>query len=162
MKYTDTHVYFWGGPFSNWDNCHFVCGGIKFHNTEQAFMWWKAKFFNDEETAKKIELEFNPSEVKRLGRLVKNYKDDECSVVRMLYMIEVNEQKFNQNPFYKEILIRTENRVLVEASPYDKIWGVGLAEDNPLILDEKNWLGQNLLGKALMEVRKKIKNEKTV
>ena len=53
-------------------------------------------------------------------------------------------------------IFKTENRTIVEASPYDKIWGVGLLEDDPLILDEKNWKGLNLLGKALMEVRSKL------
>jgi len=73
------------------------------------------------------------------------------------FMKYVNYLKFTQNLEFRNQLLETENRTLVEASPYDKIWGVGLEETNDLILDEKNWLGQNLLGKALMEVRELIK-----
>ena len=157
MKTTDTHVYFWRGEFSNWHPCQFVYLDNTFHSTEQAFMWRKAMCFKDKETADKILLTTDSQQAKRLGRLIKNYNEEIWGTARFWFMVYVNIQKFKQNPNLKKLLIDTENRILVEASPYDKIWGVGLEEENPLILDEKNWLGTNLLGKALMEVRNMIK-----
>lgn len=158
MRHTNTHVYFWEGTFSNWDNCHFDdhSTGIHFHNTEQAFMWQKARFFGDIETQKVIESVHNPKEVKLLGRKILGYNEQVWQLVRGSLMAYVNYLKFTQNAYYNLILVNTGDKILVEASPYDKIWGVGLAQENDLILDEKNWLGQNLLGKALMEVRKVI------
>ena len=72
-------------------------------------------------------------------------------------MVNVLKSKF-QIPELKEALLRTGDRIIVEASPYDKIWGVGLEENDPRILNEKNWRGQNLLGKALIEVRQSLKS----
>lgn len=159
MRTTDTHVYFWEGPFSNWDNCHFddYSTGIHFSNTEQAFMWQKARFFGDINTQKAIEYVIDPKEVKVLGRKILGYNEKTWQLVRQSLMAYVNYLKFTQNAYYNRILVNTENKILVEASPYDKIWGVGLPEENDLILDEKNWLGQNLLGKALMDVRELLK-----
>ena len=158
MKTTETHVYFWNGIYSNWDNCHFTdpksC--LKFENSEQAFMWYKADTFKDDRIRKLIEVTSNPKIVKGLGRQIENYDESIWDRDRFDKMVYVNELKFSQNPFYGKALLNTENRIIVEASPYDKIWGVGLLEDDPLILDEKNWKGLNLLGKALREVRSKM------
>lgn len=158
MRVTDTHVYFWEGPFSNWDNCHFTdeVANLKFHNTEQAFMYWKARQFKDYVTCQEIARETDPKRVKALGRAIKNYNDKEWAEVRFDVMVMVNKYKFSQNPYYGKMLTNTAPKILVEASPYDKVWGVGLGQDDEKILDEKNWLGENLLGKALMEVRKLI------
>ena len=158
MITTDTHVYFWNGIYSNWGNCHFedFSTGIKFKNSEQAFMWYKAQVFSDVETMELIQKESNPKLVKALGRQVKNFNDAMWNELRFDKMVYVNELKFSQNPYYGQILKNTGTRILVEASPYDKIWGVGLLETDPLIYDEKNWKGLNLLGKALIEVRSKF------
>jgi hypothetical protein len=157
MITTDTHVYFWNGLYSNWDNCHFedFLTGERFKNSEQAFMWYKADTFGDRDIRTAIQRTSNPKEVKELGRQVKNFNEEVWNNVRFDKMVYVNELKFTQNPYYGQTLKNTGNRILVEASPYDKIWGVGLLETDPLILDEKNWTGLNLLGKALMEVREK-------
>lgn len=159
MKITDTHVYFYSGKqvFSNFYNTpnQFTdpITGIKFSSSEKAFMWRKANFFNDHITQKLIEYEEESSEVKRLGRLVRNYNEDAWSIVRFGFMIYVNLLKYTQNPEFAKQLIDTGNRILVEASPYDKVWGVMLEENDPLILDAKNWKGQNLLGHSLEIVR---------
>lgn len=159
MKTTDTHVYFWAGTYSNWHPAAItdVETGKTFQNTEQAFMWYKALHFGDMETLKKVEQTPNPREVKKLGREVKNYDDAEWAKVRYDIMRKVNWWKFTQIAEYRDELLATGNRVIVEASPYDKIWGVGLLEDDPLILDEKNWQGENLLGKVIMDVRELLK-----
>lgn len=160
MKITDTHIYFWDGIYSNWHPSEFVDKdyAIMFANTEQAFMYRKAKQFNDNETARKMLLTPNPREVKKLGRLVKGYDDAKWAEVRYDIMVTLNLWKFQDNPEFKEELLATGDKIIVEASPYDVVWGVGLGEDDPLILDEKNWKGENLLGKAIMEVRFAFRN----
>ncbi|MFW6273194.1 MAG: NADAR family protein [bacterium] len=158
-RITFTHVYFWGGEFSNFYLVKIKYNGINFYSTEQIFMWEKALYFNDKETAAKIMVESEPSTCKALGRQVKNFDANKWSEVSYDIMVNANYEKYTQSLMLKDILLATKNRVLVEASPYDKIWGVGLHQDDDRILDEKNWKGQNLLGKALMEVRDKIKNE---
>ena len=156
-KVTDTHVYFWGDPtLSNWGPAEFDYKGEHFFNSEQAFMWEKAIFFGDEEVASEILSTKNPKNAKDLGRLVLNYNDNEWAKVRYKKMLEVCLAKFSQNEDQRETLLNTENRILVEGSPYDKVWGVGLHWTDEEILDEKNWRGMNLLGKALMQVRDRL------
>lgn len=155
---TDTHVYFWTNWLSNFKVCkvHDRQINVVFNSTEQAYMWRKAYFFGDEDTMKKLERDITPREAKNLGREVADYKDDLWDCVRYGYMVYVNYLKYTQNEDLRNKLLATENKVLVEASPNDKVWGVGLCANDPLILDDKNWTGKNLLGKALMDVRKKI------
>lgn len=156
MKRTDTHVYFYGGIFSNWYGCQFKepIYNNEFVNSEQIFMFFKAIFFCDTEIAMDILKEADPANVKQLGRLVKGFDPKIWSMVSYGYMVYANYLKYSQNEDLKMGLIDTGDRILVEASPVDGIWGIKLRYDDPLILDEKNWQGQNLLGKALMEVRK--------
>jgi ribA/ribD-fused uncharacterized protein len=101
MKYyeriTDTHLYFLTGPFSNFAYSPFILDGIKWENTEAAFMFYKAKHFNDLESMEKIKNESNPYRAKQLGRLVKNYNDKEWDKVRYKYMHKVNLAKYVQN-----------------------------------------------------------------
>lgn len=163
MVTTETHVYFYGGTdiYSNWHKnsqsdvfqFHDPLADIGFHTTEAAFMYYKAWFFRDLAIAAKAATEKDPKEVKALGRQVRRYNDKAWQAVRYGYMVYVNYLKFSQNPEWAAELKATGNRILVEASPYDAVWGVLLDQYDPLILDAKNWKGQNLLGKALMEVR---------
>ncbi len=162
MKVTNTHIYFYGNCiYSNWYLCEFTdpTTQIRFSNTEQAFMWYKANFFADVETRDKIASEPDPRKAKELGRTVKNYNNSMWEFVRFGYMSYANWLKFTQNPLLKETLLQTDEKVLVEASPVDCIWGVGLDSRDPKILDETNWRGQNLLGKCLMAVRANLANE---
>ena len=159
MRTTDTHIFFWGGELSNWYPCIFMVEDKRFNNSEQAFMWLKAKFFKDEEIATAILAETNPRYAKALGRKVKGFQAEPWMVNGYLFMIEANHAKFTQNEDLKEILLSTGDKTLVEASPYDKIWGIGLHWENDDVLDETKWQGMNLLGRALMEVRNVIKQE---
>jgi ribA/ribD-fused uncharacterized protein len=157
MKITDTHVYFWKGYLSQWFKSKMVDEfGVEYNCCEQFMMYRKALLFKDHEIAKKILATSNPREQKELGRLVKNYDEKKWLAMREIIVTDGNLFKFAQNESLKSELLKTENRIIVEASPFDKIWGVGLDEENPLILDEKNWQGLNLLGKCLMKVRESI------
>ena len=156
-RVTDTHVYFWGSPFSNWYNCKVKHEGETFHNSEQAFMWEKAMYFDDLEIADLILEASSPSVAKSLGREVSGFNAETWSNVSYEYMVDVCYEKFRQHPKLQILLLSTGDKVIVEASPHDKIWGVGLHWDDDKILDEANWNGQNLLGKALMDVREKLK-----
>ena len=159
MRVTDKHVFFWGEWPSNWFKCHFVAEGKEFFNSEQYFMWVKAKTFGDEEVADEIlKKGKNPKTAKALGRKVKNYDDAVWNEKRYQVMVDANLYKYSQNEELKGLLLNPElkGKGYVESSPLDRIWGVGLSENDPLIDDEKNWLGTNLLGKALDEVREKL------
>lgn len=159
MRTTDTHVFFWGGEFSNWFICEFDYREQHFYNTEQAFMWEKAKFFGDDEIAELILHTQNPKEAKALGRKVRGFDAERWMIGSYIVMMAVNHAKYNQNPRLKKILLATGDKTLVEASPYDKIWGIGLSENDDRCLDEHQWQGMNLLGKALIEVRYQLKEE---
>jgi len=159
MRETDTHIFFWGEEFSNWYDCEFMYKGHKFYNSEQAFMWEKAKFFNDEEIANKILNTSNPSIAKKLGRHVKNFNSETWLNPGYQFMVDVNVEKYTQNEDLKIKLQSSGTKMLVEASPFDTIWGIGLREDNDAVLNENNWKCLNLLGRALMDVRNIIKNQ---
>lgn len=160
MKETNTHIYFWGSNFSNWSPCNISYDNQKFHTSEQLFMYLKALFFYDEEIARKIVKEGkDPEAAKYLGRQVRNFNNKEWEKVREEKMYIAVYEKFTSDEKLKQILLNTGNKILVEGSPFDDIWGVKLRWDDPLILDEKNWKGLNLLGKILMKVRDDIKNE---
>jgi len=168
MRITDTHVFFWGEEFSNWYECPFKYKTITFFNTEQAFMWEKALYFNDYETAELILKTPNPRENKKLGRKVRGFDTESWMINSYIFMVAVNYAKYSQknenNKYFRcekarKLLLATGDKILVEASPYDTIWGIGLGLDNDDCLDETKWRGMNLLGKALMVVRKTIKEE---
>lgn len=163
MKSTDTMVIFYTNYFSNFHKCKFMENGIIFNCTEQYFMYYKALTFADknntnENIAAKILQTTDPFEIKRLGREVRDYDDGLWSAIRYGIMLRGNILKYTQNTDLMIKLSSTGNKTLVEASPTDTIWGVGLAEKDPLILDSNNWTGQNLLGKCLMEVRTRLCN----
>ena len=156
-RVTDTHVYFWGDPtLSNWGPAEFEYAGETFQNSEQAFMWEKAMCFKDYHIADKILKNDNPSVAKKLGRQVKGYDEVVWKKKRYDVMVDVCQAKFKHNEDQRETLLSTGDRILVEGSP-DKVWGVGIHWAEESILDDANWNGLNLLGKALMEVRKKLK-----
>ena len=159
MKYTDTHVYFWRNntPFSNFYRKPFTYKGYQLKFSEQGFMLEKALLF-DPSMIDKIVNANQPNQAKQYGREIKHYNDRIWSNRRYQVMVDVLRIKF-QDPELKEILLQTGDRIIVEASPYDKIWGVGLEENDPRILNERNWRGQNLLGKALMEVRQSLASQ---
>jgi ribA/ribD-fused uncharacterized protein len=161
MRVTDKYVLFWGGVFSNFYPCNFETDDGVWSSSEQYFMFLKAKFFEDDETAEKIKLAETPKEAKKLGRQVKNFDEKKWEDHRRTAMFMALENKFLQNKELKDELLSEEykDKSFVEASPVDNIWGIGLHYDDPLADDEKNWKGLNLLGKTLDHVRIHIKME---
>jgi ribA/ribD-fused uncharacterized protein len=159
MRETNTHIYFWGTFLSNWipKNLRIPVDGHIFSNSEQLYMYFKAKFFGDEETALKlVNANGDPRLAKDLGREVKNYDDQEWAEVREEMMYKAVMAKFISDYELKKKLIDTYPKKLVEGTPFDPIWGVMIKWDDDRILDEKNWKGQNLLGEVLMRVRKEL------
>ena len=155
MRVTDTHIYFWGSYLSNFYWAPFTVQDITYHSSEQYFMMCKAIQFDDFDAAEKILNAHDAKAAKALGRKVKNFDVnvwDEHSLPAMLDAVLYKFEEPN-NIVIRERLLETGNKILVEASPLDKIWGVGLHEDDDLILNESNWLGENRLGEVLMRVR---------
>lgn len=160
-RLTNTHLFFLRGVFSNFQHCpSLIIDGIKWENTEAAFMYYKAIHFKDFETAERIKKETNPAKAKKLGRLVKNYNDAEWEKARYAYMYKVNLAKYTQNSLFFETLMNTKELVLVETNGNDRVWGIGLYASDDRVLDEDKWKGRNLLGNVLMDIRKYFFNLK--
>lgn len=155
MKITEEMVLFWEADEipCQWYPSEFTVDGIEYNCAEQFMMAQKALFFEDEDTYEEIMDTDDPEEQKRLGRLVQNFDEDRWSEVAIEIVTTGNYAKFDQNPELKEWLLSTGDKILVEASPYDPIWGVGLRENDPRILDREQWQGTNWLGEALSIVR---------
>lgn len=151
-------TFFWGyeNPFSNWHRADFEVDGLKFKWNEQYMMLKKAELFGDTEVADKIMAAKSPRECKDLGREVKGYTDAIWFAHREQIVLDGCRAKFTQNPHIQQALLDTGDTILVEASPYDRIWGVGLAADDPRILDPSKWRGTNLLGKILNALRDEL------
>ena len=143
-------------PFSQWYRCAFTVGENTFNCAEQYMMHGKALLFRDTETAAKILAADHPRDHKALGRKVTPFDDAAWKREREAIVRAGNHAKFTQNPALLELLLATKGTTLVEASPYDKIWGIGLAASDPRAQDPKQWKGQNLLGKILTELRDSI------
>lgn len=158
---TKTHAFFFTEWPSNFYYTDIVYKGQKFFCSEQAFMWEKAKYFKDEETASLILMVNTPMKAKMLGRKVRNYVDSEWDKVRFDVMYEVNLARFSQNDDLKRKLLdsKFDGKTFVEASPYDDIWGIKIGLGDARLHDEKNWMGQNLLGKVITKVRETLKSE---
>lgn len=162
------YVFFWGHQetagqvtkscFSQWYDSPFEEDGNEFITAEHYMMYHKAKLFGDEKACEKVLSATNPGEAKAIGREVLRFDQKIWDEKRFEIVVNANKAKFSQNPALKAFLLSTGNRVLVEASPVDKIWGIGLAQDNPLSENPNNWKGLNLLGFALMEVRDMLSN----
>lgn len=143
-------------PFSQWHRCTFVVDGATFGCAEQFMMHGKAKLFDDAEIAAKILAADHPRDHKALGRKVRDFEDAKWRGARERIVKDGNRAKFTQNAALLELLLATRGTTLVEASPFDRIWGIGLAATDPRARDPKTWRGQNLLGKLLTELRDEL------
>ena len=150
-------TFFWSGPFSNWMPSPFDLEGIWYNCVEQWMMAEKARLFNDPATLAKIMASPDPREQKAYGRLVQGFDKAKWEAVAQDVVYKGCLAKFSQNPDLKKELLATEGTTMVEASPVDFIWGVGLRKDDPRILDRSKWRGTNWLGQVLDRVRAALK-----
>jgi ribA/ribD-fused uncharacterized protein len=162
------YIFFFGenndfGWLSNFFPSKFVIDEITFNTNEHFFMWSKSNRFepdnNDKKT--KILMAQTPFQAKKIGRTVQNFDEKIWDIESYSFMVKGLLEKFKQNIDLKNKLIQTNNAILIEASPYDKKWGIGMNEDTAWTLDLKSFneilKERNLLGKALMEVRSILK-----
>jgi len=141
--------------FSNWYPSPFTKDGIRFENTEQYMMYRKALLMGDDDMAAKILKTPDPKTVKSLGRKVKNWDEEKWVAHREDIMYDGCLAKFSEpkNLKIRNLLLSTSGKHLVEASPYDNIWGIGLCATDERAKDPSQWKGLNLLGKTLDRVR---------
>lgn len=158
------YVFFWGhrpqkdgsvgkGCFSQWWPSSFELEGVTYASAEHYMMAEKARLFGDEATRQAILKAASPAEAKKLGAQAFGFVEEIWLQHRYQIVVRGNLARFTQNSEIGEFLRRTGERVLVEASPVDRIWGIGLAEEDPRCQHPDQWCGLNLLGFALMEVR---------
>lgn len=161
-------LFFWGhqpnrdgsigkGCFSQWWESEFMVDKVTYHSAEHYMMAEKARLFGDGETLKKILLAKHPHDAKLLGREVKNFDPQIWDDHKFSIVLRGNYFKFSQDHALKEFLLSTTKRILVEASPRDFIWGIGMGQDHEQVNNPNLWKGQNLLGYALMEVRDQLR-----
>lgn len=145
--------------FSQWFSAGFELEGLHYATAEHYMMAEKARLFNDHVSVTAILQSPSAAEAKKLGRSVQGYDDQLWLKHRFEIVVRGNLAKFGQNPALKAFLLGTAPRVLVEASPVDAIWGIGLVQDNPKAVQPEHWQGLNLLGFALMKVRDTLQAE---
>lgn len=158
-------VFFWrdtekNGYFSNWYRRKFVIDDFEYLHVEQYMMAQKAKLFHDSERYTAILKTDDPSKCKALGKKVTPFDSKVWDANKKEIVKTGNRAKFEQNPDLKAILIETGDAILAEASPRDKIWGIGIGEKAAAAKDPSEWPGENLLGKILMELRDEFRRVK--
>lgn len=158
MKRSNGFVLFWGGPFSQWYTHNMEIDGVIYNCCEQYMMAEKAKLFGDTESLEAIMKSKDPKKQKAIGRTVKNFNGPMWERMCRDIVFRANLAKFS-DPELKKYLFSFGNEEIVEASPYDKIWGIGLSEDDPDALDKTKWQGTNWLGEAIMQVREALKSQ---
>lgn len=152
----EKYVFFWGGVYSNFYPCSFILDNVKYNCSEQYFMAQKSLYFNDKDAYDKIMKASTPMEQKKIGRTIKNFDPEIWGKVSKDIMYNGVYGKFSQNPNLLKELLSNGDKEYVEASPQDKIWGIGLRENDPRAWDKKHWLGTNWLGQTLDRVRKEL------
>lgn len=144
---------FWHGPLSNWFIRPFGVQGVTYNCVEQWMMASKARTFGDQAALAKIMASTSPKDQKAAGRAVQGYNDEIWQAVNDDLVLVGGMGKFLQHRDLYEELMGTGDRILVEASPHDTVWGVGLAAEDDRILDPTQWRGQNKQGKMLSRAR---------
>ncbi|MEV6018002.1 MULTISPECIES: NADAR family protein [unclassified Streptomyces] len=162
------YLHFWGhrprtdgrvgtSCLSQWWPSPFVVEGVSYATAEHWMMASKARLFGDAEAERQAVGAASPALAKKAGRLVRGFDETVWQRERFGIVVEGSVHKFAADPGLRAFLLGTGGRVLVEASPMDRIWGVGLAADDERALDPRRWRGANLLGFALMEARERLR-----
>ncbi len=142
--------------FSQWFPSDFEVEGRHYRTAEHWMMAEKARIFGDEEAFEDVFIAESPGEAKKIGRRVRNFDPAVWSAACSEIVVQGNLHKFGQNPTMGNYLLQTGKQVLVEASPRDRIWGIGMGKNNENANDPTQWRGKNLLGFALMETRDRM------
>ncbi len=161
------YLFFWGHTpnkdgsvgkscFSQWWVAPFTVNSIVYKTAEHWMMAEKARLFNDNKILDEIITSNSPMEAKQWGRKVIGFIPEKWNQHKYEIVKQGNIHKFSQHPDLKKFLLNTKNRVLVEASPRDRIWGIGMSQSNEQAENPIMWRGENLLGFALMEVRDEL------
>jgi ribA/ribD-fused uncharacterized protein len=157
------YVFFWGHQrsrhgvsascFSQWFEAEFVVDGQRYATAEHFMMAEKAALFGDQDIRAQVLTAPTPNAAKALGRNMRGFNEHDWLQHRYAIVVRANQAKFSQNPELNAFLKGTGSRIIVEASPVDSIWGIGLAQDHVNANNPNLWQGLNLLGFALMQVR---------
>lgn len=153
------YLFFWGGFLSQWADSNFAIENITYNCAEQYMMAEKARLFKDENMLRKILTTTDPSQQKKYGRQVRNFDKNEWDAIAQDVVYDASMAKFTQNKHLKEQLLDTGDAILVEASPYDDVWGIKMFVDHPDILDPSKWKGKNWLGIACTKARESIRKD---
>jgi len=153
------YTFFWGHDrlsqkscLSQWYEAPFMVDNKVFKTAEHYMMWRKARMF-DEEAAYDVLVAPTPREAKAIGRKVRNFDDSAWDAVKFDVVVQGNIAKFSTHAVLRDFLVGTGDSVLVEASPYDRVYGIGMDARDKRALDPRKWNGENLLGFALMTTR---------
>jgi ribA/ribD-fused uncharacterized protein len=160
-------LFFWGhqpsrsadvgqGCLSQWWEGDFTVDGVTYLSAEHWMMAQKARLFGDEKAFSRVVEAPHPRAAKGLGRQVRPFDEDTWVASRFEIVVRGNVAKFGQDPALRDYLLGTGRRILVEASPLDRIWGIGLHADDQRATSPSTWQGLNLLGFALMEARSEL------
>lgn len=163
------YLHFWGhqperdgaagkGALSQWFEAPFAVDGVRYRTAEHWMMAEKARLFGDLEAEREAIDAANPALAKAAGRTVRDFDDAVWVRERFEIVVRGSEHKFAAHPDLREYLVRTGSRVLVEASPRDRIWGIGMGTRNENAENPAAWRGLNLLGFALMEARERLRD----
>jgi ribA/ribD-fused uncharacterized protein len=154
----DKYTFFWKDKdiYSQWHPVGFEIEGVYFKTAEHYMMYRKAELFKDTKSMEEVLESNHPSDAKSIGRKVFGFNNKRWREFAQNAVYKGNYAKFTQNKNLRDGLLKTEGTKLVEASPYDKIWGIGLNEEDAKKVGEENWKGTNWLGVVLDQVRKDI------
>ncbi|SES06544.1 hypothetical protein SAMN04487983_10302 [Streptomyces sp. yr375] len=162
------YLHFWGhrpradgqvgaSCLSQWWPSPFVVDGVAYATAEHWMMAAKARLFADPEAERRALAARTPAQAKKEGRLVRDFDEATWERERLRIVVEGSTHKFASDPALRAFLLATGQRVLVEASPTDRVWGIGLAADDEAAMNPERWRGANLLGFALMEARERLR-----
>lgn len=162
------YLHFWGhrpspdgrigaSCLSQWWPSPFTVDGVEYATAEHWMMAAKARLFGDPEGERRVLAAGHPSEAKKAGRLVRGFDEETWRRERFGIVVEGSVHKFAARDDLRGFLLGTGGRVLVEASPVDRVWGIGLAAGDEGASDPERWRGPNLLGFALMEARRRLR-----